>query len=302
MPIVRVLIRLRVTLVRNLTYVDDRYGFDVLANDPHAQRRPRTTDTPVRLGLIIEDVESGYVGEVTNIERSGGTYLIELTDRHGATRLFPLGPGYWIEGVPVNLTPPVITKSTLSTRTASGSRAVKHRARVARESRIWVEGRHDAELVEKVWGEDLRFEGVVVEYLEGVDHLTQWLKDFAPSNDRRVGVLVDHLVPGSKEQRIADEVHKRFPGVLVLGHPYVDVWQAVKPSRVGLTQWPHIPRGIDIKVGTLQALGWPHKDQGDIAHGWQKILHQVRDFRDLEPSLLGRVEELVDFVTEPGSV
>ena len=88
------------------------------------------------------------------------------------------------------------------TRTASGSVAV-HGAgpRVARASRIYVEGRHDAELVERVWGDDLRIEGVVVEYLEGIDDLADHVRDFGPGPERRVGVLVDHLVPGSKEAR-----------------------------------------------------------------------------------------------------
>jgi hypothetical protein len=81
-----------------------------------------------------------------------------------------------------------------------------HQARVARASRIFVEGRHDAELVEKVWGHDLRVEGVVVEYLEGVDDLAAIVEEFAPRAGRRVGVLVDHLVAGSKESRIADAV------------------------------------------------------------------------------------------------
>ena len=57
-------------------------------------------------------------------------------------------------------------------RTASGSIAApQQRAKVAKASRIYVEGKHDAELVEKIWGDDLRDVGVVVEYLEGVDDL-----------------------------------------------------------------------------------------------------------------------------------
>ena len=74
---------------------------------------------------------------------------------------------------------------------------------------------------------------------------------------------------------------------------------AVKPARVGLERWPDVPRGIDIKHGTLDALGWPHADQRDIAMGWKRILSTVRTYRDLEPALLGRVEELIDFVTVP---
>lgn len=173
------------------------------------------------------------------------------------------------------------------------------KARVARASRIYVEGRHDAELVEQVWGADLRIEGVVVEYLGGVDDLAGIVAEFAPEPGRRLGVLVDHLVAGSKEARIADAV-RRGPGgehTLVVGHPFVDIWQAVKPARLGMKAWPQIPRNIEWKHGICQALGWPHRDQADIAQAWQRIRGRVRDWNDLEPALIGRVEELIDFVT-----
>ena len=185
-------------------------------------------------------------------------------------------------------------------RTASGSFAVASApAKVALPSRIFVEGRHDAELVEKVWGADLRIEGVVVEYLEGVDVLGDVLDEFRPGPGRRVGVLVDHLVPGSKEQRIADAARRGPHGahVLVVGHPYIDIWQSVKPARLGRDAWPEIPRGIEWKHGICEAFGWPHEEQADIARAWQRILGQVRGYGDLEPALLGRVEELIDFVT-----
>jgi hypothetical protein len=167
---------------------------------------------------------------------------------------------------------------------------------VARASRILVEGRHDAELVEKVWGDDLRAEGVVVEMLDGVDDLDAAIRSFAPQPGRRIGVLVDHLVPGSKESRIVAQV-SRSPHVLVLGHPFIDVWQSVRPERLGWKQWPTIPRGQDWKHGILAELGWAHATQADVANGWKRILGTVRSFADLEPALLGRVEELVDFVT-----
>jgi hypothetical protein len=206
--------------------------------------------------------------------------------------------------VPVELVAPVAVRPVAApSRTASGSVAVHgSRARVARGSRIWVEGKHDAELVEKVWGDDLRLEGVVVELLDGVDNLTEALTEFGPGPGRRVGVLVDHLVPGSKESRIATEPMRAAPRgtVLVLGHPYVDGWQAVRPGRVGLAAWPTIDRRTEWKRGILSELGWPHADQADVAHGWQRILARVRDYRDLEPSLLGRMEELIDFVTAEG--
>ena len=173
------------------------------------------------------------------------------------------------------------------------------RAKVALASRIYVEGRHDAELVEQVWGDDLRVEGVVVEYLGGVDDLAAIVEEFRPAPGRRLGVLVDHLVAGSKEARIADAV-RRGPGgahTLVVGHPFIDIWQAVKPDRIGVQAWPVIPKGMDWKKGVCSRLGWPHAQQADIARAWQRIRGRVRDWNDLEPALIGRVEELIDFVT-----
>ncbi|MGH3276526.1 MAG: DUF3097 family protein, partial [Streptosporangiaceae bacterium] len=184
-------------------------------------------------------------------------------------------------------------------RTASGSVAPPaHRARLARASRIYVEGRHDAELVEKIWGDDLRDVGVVVEYLGGIDDLPAIVADFAPGPARRLGVLVDHLVEGSKESRIAARAASAH--VLIVGHPFIDIWAAVKPSSVGIPGWPDVPHGQPWKEGVLQALGWPP----NTGAGWQRVLSAVTSFTDLEPAFLGRVEELIDFVTElpgPGS-
>ena len=286
----------------------DRYGADVLATGS-ASGRSRLTrasaPTPATTGLVVEDVTSGWVGAVVRVEKSGGMHVVVVEDRRGATRTFPLGAGFWVDGAPVVLTAPAGPGAPARpSRTASGSVAVPGgRARVARGSRIWVEGKHDAELVEKVWGDDLRVEGVVVELLDGVDNLATALRKFAPEPGRRVGVLVDHLVRGSKESRIADEATRSAPAgtVLVLGHPYVDVWQAVRPGRVGLSAWPTIERGTEWKLGILRELGWPATEQADVASGWQRILGSVRSYADLEPSLLGRVEELIDFVTTCGT-
>ena len=149
--------------------------------------------------MVVEDAETGFVGAVVRIEYG----RMELEDRRGRTKPFPVGPGYLIDGRPVILTPPRRAAPKPS-RTASGSVAVPDaRAKVALASRIYVEGRHDAELVEQVWGDDLRIEGVVVEYLGGVDDLVAIVDEFRPGPGRRLGVLVDHLVTGSKEARIA---------------------------------------------------------------------------------------------------
>ena len=283
--------------------VSDRYGPDVLNTDWRAPRRGRAVEIEADRGLVVEEVETDWCGEIVAVERD--LHTVTLEDRRGRRRTFPLGAGFLLEGVPVILMAPSRPGPAAPSRTASGSVAVPGTAaRVARASRIFVEGRHDAELVERVWGDDLRVEGVVVEYLEGVDDLAEHLRDFRPGPERRVGVLVDHLVPGSKESRIADSVGRSPIGrhVLVVGHPFIDVWQAVKPGRLGLAAWPTVPRGTEWKSGVCQALGWPHRDQADIARAWRHILGGVRSYADLEPSLLGRVEELIDFVTEPGLV
>jgi hypothetical protein len=268
------------------------YGSDVLAAGPR-RRRPQVPQLEAARGLVVEDAEGRFCGAVVSCDKA----VVTLEDRHGRQRVFPLAPAAFLfEGKPVTLVRPVpAVAPPAATRTASGSVAAPlSRARVARASRIYVEGRHDAELVEKVWGDDLRDVGVVVEYLEGVDHLPQIMAEFRPGPGRRLGVLVDHLVPGSKESRIAAGLTQ--PSVLIVGHPFIDIWQAVKPWVVGIARWPDVPRGIPWKEGVLQAIGW----DDNTAVGWQRILRSVRTFADLEPELLGRVEELIDFVTEPG--
>ena len=276
----------------------DRYGRDVLATDWRAPKRGWATEVPAEPGMVVEEVTTDWCGEIVRVERDLVT--ITLEDRRNRRRTFPLGPGFLLEGRPVVLVAPARKGPARATRTASGSVAVHgSKARVARASRIFVEGRHDAELVEKVWGDDLRLEGVAVEFLDGVDDLLEQLREFRPGPERRAGVLVDHLVPGSKESRIAESVARSAmgPHVLVVGHPFIDVWQAVKPQRLGRDSWPRIPRTIEWKKGVCQSLGWPHRDQADIARAWKQILSKVSSYADLEPAFLGRVEELIDFVT-----
>jgi len=271
----------------------NRYRTDVLADGWGQSRAPRTLPTvAAERDLVVEDAETGFCGAVVRCEKTAGGLTVTLEDRRGKHRVFPLGAGFLVDGAAVLLVRPTVAGPAPARRTASGSVAVTgQRARVARESRIYVEGRHDAELVEKVWGDDLRVEGVVVEHLGGIDDLPAVVRDFGPAPERRLGVLVDHLVPGSKESRLAAQV--QHPNVRVLGHPYVDVWQAVRPAALGITAWPEVPRGTPWKEGVCAALGWPV----DTPAAWRRILGAVSGYADLEPTLLGRVEELIDFVT-----
>jgi Protein of unknown function (DUF3097) len=241
--------------------------------------------------LVVEDAESGFCGAVVGFEAGAVT----LEDRHGRRRHFPLLPAaFLLDGQVVTLRRPAAPPAAGGRprqRTASGSIAVAGvKARVAKASRIWVEGIHDAALVERIWGDDLRIEGVVVEPLDGVDALPEAVRAFGPGPGRRLGVLVDHLVPGSKESRIVAGV--THPAVLVTGHPYVDIWQAVRPERVGIRQWPVIPPGQPWKEGVCRALGVP--DPTDL---WRRILGSVRTFHDVQTPLIGAMERLIDFVT-----
>jgi len=263
------------------------YGRDILA--PSAKKAPAPIPTvEAEPDLVVEDPESGFCGAIVGVEATGVT----LEDRFGARRLFPLEEGaFLLEGRRVTLVRPRRAGPPGPARTASGSIAVPHSpARVARASRIYVEGLHDAALVERVWGDDLRIEGVVVEPLDGVDDLPAIVAAFRPSPGRRLGVLVDHLVAGSKESRIAAAVMGEH--VLVTGHPYIDIWQAVKPASVGIRAWPEVPRGQPWKEGVCRALG-----VREPVEMWRRVLASVDSYGDLEVGLLRAVEELIDFVT-----
>ena len=317
----------------------DRYDSDPLAGDWRSVSRRVVPKVAAERDLVLElpddgglsagldaravagDNAGGFVGAVVLVDAGN----VHLEDRHGRVRVFPLGAGFLVDGEPVVLVTPPVTAAGSPTagsptegssiegsstagasasagraRTASGSFAVPDaRARVARASRIWVEGRHDAELIEQVWGDDLRIEGVVVEQLEGADHLAERLVEFGPASGRRVGVLLDHWVTGSKESRLAADALARVNAkhVLVVGHPFIDIWQAVRPEVVGIVAWPDVPRGEDWKTGTCRVLGWPHESAADRAAAWRRVRGSVRGYVDLDPALLGRVEQLIDFVT-----
>jgi hypothetical protein len=263
------------------------YGPDVLAAS--RQRRPTVPSVDAAIGLVVEEVDTGFTGAVVELARDAVT----LEDRYGRCRVFPLTPaGFAVDGAAVTLVRPKAGPAP-ARRTASGSIAVANaKAKVAAASRIYVEGRHDAELVEKVWGDDLRVEGVVVEALDGIDELAAVVRNFGPGPGRRLGVLVDHLVPGSKESRLVAAV--RSPYVLVTGHPYIDIWAAVRPRAVRIAAWPQVPPGQPWKEGVCAELG----EGLTPPEMWRRVMSGVRTYADVETPLLGAVERLIDFVTE----
>lgn len=272
------------------------YPDDVLAAGRPKRRTVR--EIPAELDMVVETADGVFCGAVVAFGKAvvAGEQrdTVTLADRFNRRRDFPLLPAsFLVEGELVTLVrpKPAAVGPAKPGRTASGSIAVAGvRAQVAKASRLWVEGVHDAALVERIWGEDLRIEGIVVEPLGGIDDLAAHVQDFQPGPTRRLGVLVDHLVAGSKESRIAATVNSQH--VLINGHPYVDIWQAVKPSALGIAAWPTVPRNRPWKDGIAEALGF--EDPREV---WRKVLGSVNTFADVEVPLLRAVEELIDFVT-----
>ena len=109
--------------------MSDRYGSDILARNPHTPKRVRSVEHPADKGLVVEEPTSGFVGAVVRV----GNNRVELEDRNGRVRSFPMGPGFLVEGKPVILTVPKVVKAPV--RTASGSVAVSGaKAKVRSES------------------------------------------------------------------------------------------------------------------------------------------------------------------------
>lgn len=246
---------------------------------------------PVPLGTTLTHRATRTTGEVVAFTEGA---RVVLRDAEGKRHEFAPVDGFFEHhGTRVALRAP--SRQDAPVRfTASGSVApASVRAKVARASRIWVEGIHDAELIERIWGDDLRQEGVVVEPLHGADDLAAAVAGFEPGPGRRLGVLLDHLVEGSKEWRIAQ--HVSHQEVLITGHPYVDIWQAIKPTAIGIEAWPVVPPGEPWKEGIVTALGF----REDTGRFWQEALGSVSSWTDVEAPLVNAVERLIDFITAP---
>lgn len=272
------------------------YPADVLAVP--SKKRPPARQVRLQLGLVLTDRVSGFTGTV--IEYESGVLLLRAADDGGQRAFAYRADGFAQNGKPVRLTKGGVGIKRPATLTSASGAVVARdtKAKVARASRIWVEGLHDAQLLEKVWGEELRELAIVVEPLGGADDLPTQVRAFNPGPSRRLGVLLDHLVGGSKESRIAAEVKSAVrpdgrANVLITGHPFVDVWAGVRPKVIGIRRWPEVPKGQPWKAGVAAALGV--EDPRDV---WRQALAGVSTLADLETPLIGAVEQILDFLTQ----
>ncbi|MEH6382050.1 MAG: DUF3097 family protein, partial [Dietzia cercidiphylli] len=160
----------------------DMYGSDILSGTAR-RRRPEIPVVVAESDLVVEHADSGFCGAVVGFNRTPDGDFVKLEDRRGLVRLFAMTPSaFLIDGSPVTLRRPGPVVAAGPKVTASGSRKVEGlRARTARAGRIWVEGIHDAAIVEKIWGHDLRVEGIVVEPLHGIDDLPALVAEFGPT-------------------------------------------------------------------------------------------------------------------------
>ena len=240
---------------------------------------------PAEPGLMVMHRGSGRRGRISRFTGE----IVEVTDPAGRMHSFRNRPGaFAVAGETSVLVAPRAVSGSTTRRSAAGAVVeVDQQAQVARASRLWVEGDHDARLVERVWGDELRELAVVVEPMGGLDDLAAMVREFSPGPGRSLVVLADHLVEGTKESRIASTVDS--PHVVVVGHPFVDIWQCVRARSVGIDHWPEIPMGTDWKSGVCDALGW-----GEPYEGWQRVLGAVDSFADLDVSLVNAMERALD--------
>ena len=72
----------------------------------------------------------------------------------------------------------------------------------------------------------------------------------------------------------------------------MDVWAAVDPAVLGVDAWPQVPMAEEWKQGVCDRLGYP-----DPPTLWRELRRRVRDWKDLDRTLVHAVERLLDHVT-----
>ena len=268
--------------------------------------RPRRRDRRPTRGWSSR--RSPPTGAARSSPSSATSARVTLEDRRGKRRTFPLGPGFLLEGRPVILVAPVRAAGPAGAH-ADGVRA-RSPCPAPRPGWPGPAGSSSRAGTTPSWS---RRSGATTcgsrawswSTSSGVDDLAEHLRDFRPgpgAPGRRARRPPRAGLQGEPDRRRRS---RKSPGRQARAdrRPPVHRHLAGGEARAGSAsrRWPTVPRDIEWKKGVCQQLGWPHRDQADIARAWKHILGGVRVLRTTSsPRLLGRVEELIDFVTQPG--
>jgi hypothetical protein len=209
--------------------------------EPAQPRRVTYPAVQAKPGLIIEHRPSGQVGFIVRADHAS-VVLRDKTGRDHALRYLP--GAFVVDGTAVTLIPP------------------------DRTARLLIAGVEGAQLIEGMWGDELRAEGVSVQHFDPWQSVTDAIETWRPGPGRRLGVLT-----GARDPLDITMTH-----VLVIAIPFPEIWLAVKPKVLGMTGWPNDPAATPEPVR-------------------QRLVGSVRGYGDLDPALVGAVEALVDFMT-----
>ena len=118
-------------------------------------------------------------------------------------------------------------------------------------------------------------------------------REFGPGPGRRLGVLVDHLVPGSKESRIVAGVDLAVRA----GHR-PPVRRRLAGGQAGRGRHPGVaggPAGPAVEGGRLRGRSASPSRPTCGGGSWPRC----DSYQDVETPLINSMERLIDFVTEP---
>ena len=275
-----------------------RYGPDVLAAGNQRQRR-ELRRVPAEPGLVVEDATGRFCGAVVLCEKDAVT----LEDRHGNRRVFPLGPAaFLLEGEPVMLVRPAVAAGPAPRDGGlpgappparwpprpAGPRSPGRAASTSRAATTqnWWRRSGETTCATSAWSWSISAASTTCPRswtgsapAPGAGSASWWTTWW--TGRRRAGSPPPCNTRMCSSSAIPTSTSGRRSSRRCLA------------SAAGRG----VPPGTPWKEGVLQALGWPP----DTAAAWQRILHAVTSYADLEPEFLGRVEELIDFVTAQGS-
>ena len=219
------------------------------------EARPRRRGA-AELGAVVEEVTTDWCGEIVAVDRD--LHTLTLEDRRGKRRTFPLGPGFLLEGRPVILAAPV--------RGGGPGEADAYGVRLGRRPRRQGPGRpgqpdlRRGPARRRAGREGLGRRPADRGRGRGVPRRRRRPRPTTcatsgPAPSAGSACSSTTWCAGSKESRIAQRIAKSPVGkhVLIVGHPFIDIWAAVKPERLGLQRWPDVPAQHRVEEGRLPA-------------------------------------------------